>query len=332
MIAFRHKMVSAIILLSLVGPILSYDFSNMFTSQYPVGWCNPFLPYSCENITQVSDSQSCCFEKDGLMLLAQFWDYDLDLVSVAINGTDASKQAVNTTIYQQGAGYFGIGDWLKSAWDQFRTDPSSTMPIEKSFTIHGLWSDKCDGSYEQYCQPDLEIADSVNLTDLIGNKFNKPELLTLMQKYWINTASSNVAGDSNPQLWEHEYNKHATCMNTMNPSCLVGNYRQFEAAVLFYQKVTEIWEQLNTYEFLSKFGILPTVSNSYKLTDIQQALSRNHGDKQVYVGCTSDGVLNEIYYYYVLKGSVLAGDYKQVDLMGPASNCREDVWYLPKPN
>lgn len=333
-------MVSALSLVAIASLTAALDLESLFGSQYPVKYCNTFnAPYTCENKTEYSNE--CCFEKDGFMLLAQFWDYDLSLGklvsnstnSTATNSTTNSTSSVNSTefagtdSYEWGIGYFG--EWLKSQWSSPTIDPSSHMPIDKSFTIHGLWSDKCDGTWEQYCQPDLEVPEDADLEELLVNDFDKEALFKLMETYWVNTADSNVAGDSNQKLWIHEYNKHATCMNTVNPSCFTDSYKEHEAAVLFWQKVTQIWDSLNTYEFLSASGIVPTTAKQYKLSDIQDALSKFHGDKEVHIGCTKAGIMNEIWYYYLLKGSVFTGTYKYEDALG-SSTCPEYVWYIPK--
>ncbi|EGV62544.1 ribonuclease T2-like [Yamadazyma tenuis] len=273
---------------------------------------NPSSTYSCENSTTVT-SNSCCFERAGLMLHTQFWDYDPDKLSSA-KKRDLGYSPVHRNKKRSGA-------------------PSSSYPINKSFTIHGLWSDYCATSsgksagYPASCDADLAVPDSVNLSDLIANQFNKPDLYQLMKTYWVNTESSNVAGDSDEELWAHEYNKHGTCMNTVRPECFTGVYKQYDAAVEFWQKVTKVWDGLNTYEFLESASIVPTTDNTYELVDIKSALQEAFG-KDVYVSC-KDGALNEIWYYYHVKGSILTGDYKPVDKIG-SDRCPDEVYYIPK--
>lgn len=292
------------------GQRISGD-SSSDGNNYPVQDCSSFIEntpdsWSCHNTSVISSDSQCCFEDYGILLQTQFWDFNTTLLDVAVNG---STQEV-------------LDAEIRSKIETFDDD------IKSTFTIHGLWNDLCNGSYNQYCQPDWEVDNAKdNLTYLIGEKFDKPELLKIMQKYWINTLKSNVEDQASIALWEHEYNKHGTCMNTLLPSCFVGDYQEFENAVNFFEKTVEIWSQLDTFQFLASAGIYPTVTRQYKLGDIEAALQKAHG-ASVYVGCLNESI-SEIWYYHNLQGSVLTGTYKPIDSLAN-STCKEDVWYLPK--
>ncbi|CAK9441334.1 uncharacterized protein LODBEIA_P52030 [Lodderomyces beijingensis] len=278
---------------------------------YPVKDCSAFIDksknsWSCHNTSAIATEDQCCFENYGILMQAQFWDYNTTLLSVAVNGT--ARDIVKADVQSQ----------VDSLYDD----------LKRTFTIHGLWNDHCDGKYSSNCQPDLEVSDERdNLTHLIGVEFNEPELLAVMKRYWINTLKSNVADQASIALWEHEYNKHGTCMNTLNPPCFDSGFKEHEQAVNFYKKTVEIWSQLDTYEFLAAAGIYPTVAKQYKLADVQRALADAHGG-EVYVGCL-DGAIDEIWYYHNLQGNVLTGTYKAIDSL-TNSTCKENVWYIPK--
>ncbi|CAH2355168.1 putative ribonuclease M [[Candida] railenensis] len=203
-------------------------------------------------------------------------------------------------------------------WDY---DTNENSDASTKFTIHGLWNDKCDGSYEQYCNDDLEVK-AANLDNLIGNTFDDQDLLNTMKTYWLNN------GGTSESLWEHEYNKHGTCFSTLQPSCYASNYQNYETAYDFYRKVVEVWESRPTYDWLSSAGITPSSDDTYSLSDIQDALSQKHG-AQVYVGCSDSDAVNQIYYYYNIEGNVLTGKYKSIDTLTD-SNCPDTVRYLPK--
>lgn len=203
-------------------------------------------------------------------------------------------------------------------WDY---DVQENADSATQFTIHGLWNDKCDGSYEQYCNNDLEVQ-AANLDDIIGNQFNNPSLLNTMKTYWLNNAGTLES------LWEHEYNKHGTCFNTIQPLCYTSNYQQYETAYDFYRKVVDVWQSRPTYQWLSDAGITPSNDQTYNLSDLQNALNQQHG-AQVYIGCTDTDAVNQIYYYYNVEGSALTGKYQAIDTI-TNSNCPSTVRYIPK--
>lgn len=277
------------------------------SSSYPVKSCSAFssLSYSCENSSVVPDIESCCFENYGYIMQTQFWDYNESYLD-KVNNDSSSELST-----------------LQSKIDSDNNDEDNV------FTIHGLWNDVCDGSYHSYCDSGLEISDSQdNITDVIVNDFNKPELYENMTKYWVNNDKSNVEGDSSVSLWEHEYNKHGTCFNTIKPSCFTGKYKKFENTVNYYEKVLEVWSSLPTYTYLKDQAITPSLITQYKLSDIQLALSRNNDGVEVFIGCSNEAI-DQIWYYFNVKGNILTGEYKPVDSL-TNSTCPENVWYLPK--
>lgn len=63
---------------------------------------------------------------------------------------------------------------------------------------------------------------------------------------------------------------------------------------------------------LSAAGITPSSSTTYQLSDIQNALSAAHGGHQVRLGC-SNGELNEVWYFFNVKGNAITGEYVATD-------------------
>ena len=287
----------------IVNPVPARDAFE--SSEYPVRLCenyfNNYGYWSCSkgNSTVLSEHDQCCYEDMGILLLAQFWDYNVDAM-LAVNGTKPRLTL----------------DLLK-------------LDSHGNFTLHGLWNDRCDGSYPLNCAPDLEIFDEKdNITDVIVNDFNEPELFTWMTHNWVNTEKSNVDNGGSITLWEHEYNKHGTCMNTIKPECFEGQYKRFENTVNYGKKAAELHQQLTTEKFLAAEGIVPTTEKQYALSDIEAALKKWHADADVYVGCLNGG-LSEVWYYHYLKGNLLTGDYTPTNSLGK-TKCPEKVWYLPK--
>lgn len=296
--------------------------------RYPVKLCFgvPEARYfSCKSPVEVA-LDSCCYENYGVIMQTQFWDYNPKYA--------ASKRDVEDTAEVEAK-----RDWDFSKLGDFVTNKieNAIGELEKKkkgrdaskvFTIHGLWNDLCDGSYNQYCNPSLEIPDSASIEDILVNKFHRQDLYDTMLTFWLNTAESNVQGGGNAELWQHEFNKHGTCFNTLMPKCFNFNYTQYENAVAYYQKAVEVWTTLPTYEFLKAAGIKPSAKKQVSLAAVENALALFHGGKQVYVGCT-DGAISEIWYYHAVMGNVLNGIYEPTDSL-TKSNCPLAVWYYPK--
>lgn len=109
--------------------------------------------------------------------------------------------------------------------------------------------DHCDGTYDSYCDRSREYD---NLGDIIGAA--DPELLDYMETYW----KSNNGDDEG--FWEHEWNKHGTCINTLNPPCYT-NYTPQEEAVDYFQKTVDLFKSLDTYK--ASFASVVLFSSHY---------------------------------------------------------------------
>ncbi|KAJ5901522.1 Ribonuclease T2 [Penicillium taxi] len=158
---------------------------------------------------------------------------------------------------------------------QFWDNDPSTGPAD-SWTIHGLWPDNCDGTYQSRCDSSRNYG---SVTGILQTQ-NRTELLSYMKHYWL-----DINGDDE-SFWEHEWQKHGTCINTIEPSCYT-EYTPEEEVGDFFQKVVDLFKGLDTYKALSNAGITPDRSTTYSLSKIQSALSALHGSK-AYVGCETD--------------------------------------------
>jgi ribonuclease T2 len=65
-----------------------------------------------------------------------------------------------------------------------------------------------------------------------------------MDKYWV-----DINGD-NESFWEHEWSKHGTCINTIEPSCYTG-YESQEEVGDYFQKTVDLFKGLDTYKVRS---------------------------------------------------------------------------------
>ncbi|KAG7911382.1 hypothetical protein KL906_000703 [Ogataea polymorpha] len=172
------------------------------------------------------------------------------------------------------------------------------------FTLHGLWPDNCDGTYNQFCDSSLQISNA----EEVLTSFGEEQLLERMREVWNN--------DNN--LWVHEFNKHGTCLSTIKPSCY-QNFETGKEVVDYFRKAVELFEGLPTYRWLEAAGITPSDSHTYTKQQIDEALRSRFGG-EVYFKCDSNHALNEVWYFHHLRGSIPHGKYVPIDAL-ISSNC-----------
>ena len=145
-----------------------------------------------------------------------------------------------------------------------------------------------------------------------------------MNTYWTSNTGSAES------FWEHEWGKHGTCISTLNPNCYT-DYQPTEEVPDFFERTVDLFKSLPSYDWLKQAGIEPSTSKTYALSDIQSALSKHHGGEDVYVGCSNDGALEELWYFFNVRGSLQTGDFVPSEVVGVESTCPDqDIKYLPK--
>lgn len=200
-------------------------------------------------------------------------------------------------------------------------DYNPAVGADDEWTLHGLWPDNCDGTYAQFCDSSLEIQGSVE--NIVKNEFNDADLYSKMSKVW-----KNYNGDDD-SLWEHEFNKHGTCINTIRPKCYLG-YKKDENIYDYFRIAVGLYDKLPTYKFLEQAGITPSTSKSYTKAQIALALNSNFGGKQVYFKCDSNHALQEVWYFHHLQGSLLGQGFEPMDALS-SSNCpNSGIKFMPK--
>ncbi|KAF8640509.1 hypothetical protein AX17_000171 [Amanita inopinata Kibby_2008] len=184
---------------------------------------------------------------------------------------------------------------LTQFWD---TNPS-TGPSD-SWTIHGLWPDHCDGTFDSSCDPSRDYPSISNLLTSQGAS----DTLSFMQTYWVDINGNDET------FWEHEWNTHGTCMSTLEPSCLPTGSPTGAEAVAFFQTVVRLFQSYNIYGGLSAAGITPSATATHSLSTLQSALKSAFGVTPAFY-CSS-GSLNQIYVYFHLQGSVIDGAFDPI--------------------
>lgn len=207
-----------------------------------------------------------------------------------------------------------------------------------SWTIHGLWPDNCDGSFEQYCDlsrqydptPSPKVLPNGTVVpiykgpgvDTFIKQFGRQDLLTYMENYWINQGAPNV------DFWGHEFSKHATCTSTFDVACYGPTYKKHQEVIDFFDATVRAFHQYPTFDMLAAAGITPSNKTSTTLTKLQNAIKSQTGAVP-YFGCSNNGtVLSEVWYFSHVYGTEQFGTYKTLDSSSPSS-CSKDgpVWY-----
>ncbi|KAI0275044.1 ribonuclease T2 [Gloeopeniophorella convolvens] len=209
-------------------------------------------------------------------------------------------------------------------WDTYTgLEKQGQLLPKNSWTIHGLWPDNCDGSFEQYCDfsrqydpapspPVLPDGTKVPVykgpgVDTFVADFGRLDLLDYMEKYWVSQGQANNA------FWAHEFSKHATCTSTFDVACYGPNYKKHQDVVNFFDAVVRAFKQFPTYDMLAAAGIVPSNTTTYKLSDIQNALKAQSGGIP-YLGCGNNGtVLQEVWYFNHVSGTEQFGRFKALD-------------------
>ncbi|KAK8106153.1 uncharacterized protein PG998_003378 [Apiospora kogelbergensis] len=195
-----------------------------------------------------------------------------------------------------------------------------THPVtgpEDSWTMHGLWPDNCDGSFESNCDKNRAYK---NITQILQG--SAPDTLKYMQEFW-----KDYKGDDET-FWEHEFGKHGTCISTLEPTCY-ADYKPTQEVGDYFTRAVTLFKALPSHEWLSEAGIVPSTSATYTLEAIQAALSAKHG-KPVVINCKNKE-LNELWYQYNIQGSVQDGKFTAADPVGSGSTCpKTGIKYLPK--
>ena len=120
-------------------------------------------------------------------------------------------------------------------------------PSADAFTIHGLWPERADGSWPQYCGR----ADSWSPADLAP-------LLPRLKAAW-----PSFGNNADPAFWAHEWLRHGTCAG------LPGGPRAFFEAVL------DLHDALPLGQALAGGGISPSPDRNatYSVASVSAAIA-----------------------------------------------------------
>ncbi|OMJ22046.1 Ribonuclease Rh [Smittium culicis] len=166
---------------------------------------------------------------------------------------------------------------------------------KNEFTIHGLWPNNCDGSFgpKNGCDKARSverIADTVFSYDR--------QVYDQMKKYW----PSNRGDDD--YFWTHEWNKHGTCVSTIDPKCYDENtFKKGQDIVEYFNTTLALRNKYNLFDALARHNIFPNIPNTpnslYTLQQFKQAIKAEFGHEPN-VRCIGNRLM-EIFLYFNVK-------------------------------
>ena len=217
-------------------------------------------------------------------------------------------------------------------------DASPSLGPADSWTIHGLWPDRCHGGFDQFCDSSRSHSDIHSIL----SSSSTPDLTDYMSKYWL------ALNSNDNHLWSHEWNKHGTCISTLEPSCYPSpsdDDEDLHKDVLdYFTHATTLFSTLNTYDALAASNIIPTHRRAYDLADLQSAISTLQG-AEVTFRCHGHE-LQEIWYHFTVHGplrdaptfsntsvdiAAIKHKFRAAEPDGSKTNCpATGIRYLPK--
>ncbi|KAF9975063.1 ribonuclease T2-like, partial [Mortierella antarctica] len=115
------------------------------------------------------------------------------------------------------------------------------------FTLHGLWPSHCNGSeVKERCDRDRELDD-------VENRLKQSDFFKDMKKYWPSFLPIPQQ-PNNKKFWKHEWNKHGTCVTTLDTDC---GYDVDQGLYAYFNTTLALRKQYNIYDALEKAGITP---------------------------------------------------------------------------
>ncbi|KAJ3142089.1 ribonuclease T2-like [Geranomyces variabilis] len=195
---------------------------------------------------------------------------------------------------------------------------------KNQFTLHGLWADYCDGTYETSplgCDPARRDDNAKATVDKLAPKSLREE----MEKVWL-----AADGDYN-WFWSHEWNKHGTCVSTLNPKCFTKPSPS-QDVLAFFRASLNLRPRFNLYKIFASQGVVPSTTHAYNFTDFQAALKAETGFEGAFQ-CTKNAngtaFLSEVWTYLIARPGLKFDGHEPVK---PFSSCKigAPIYYLPQ--
>jgi ribonuclease T2 len=117
-------------------------------------------------------------------------------------------------------------------------------------------------------------------------------------------------------------------MSTLVPTCY-SHYEPHLELIHYYVTSYKLYRRLPTFHFLQGCNIVPTNATTYTLIDLEKCLSNATGFIP-HIGCSTSGYLNEVWYYFHLRGRVRNGVFEGTNSTFKSTCPTSGIKYPPK--
>ncbi|KAI5679023.1 hypothetical protein M9H77_09973 [Catharanthus roseus] len=196
--------------------------------------------------------------------------------------------------------FYFVQEWPASYCDTKRSCcyPKTGKPAQ-DFTIHGLWPNRYDGSWPQYCDGQ--------------SHFHKYQIWDLIPKLEKNWPSLNCPSSDGVKFWAHEWERHGTCS-------LLNENNYFQAAL-------DLKEKANLLQVLKDARIEPN-GDFYSLESIKEAIRKGLGYTS-FVQCNVDIWQNQQLYQVYLCVDKFAKEFIDCPILPRGRSCGLEIEFPP---
>lgn len=226
-------------------------------------------------------------------------------------------------------------------------DTKPPLGANDTWTVHGLWPDYCKGGFDAFCNSSRALSGS-DVRQIISDadaNGTHPGLSDFMNQKWKSTFKDAS------QLWAHEWNKHGTCISTLEIPCYDRDQQKPDPPEMidsidvldYFTHAVLLYNSLPTFQFFADHDIIPSHDTTYTLEQLQSAIKSSSHGMEATIHCRNHNELSEIWYHFNVRGSLrhameawwdgnkMWSSWVPAGPDGQTSRCpKEGIKYLPK--
>lgn len=159
-----------------------------------------------------------------------------------------------------------------------------------SFTLHGLWPDKCNGADVTNCR-------SSGVSSVQSVVKGNATLLSRLNTYW----PSYNGPSTNAKFWNDEWTKHGTCFTPVDPTCYTPSNAS-KGVLDYFTLAVGLVQQYDIYSALSAAGYTPSSTTKISAANITKAVQTRYPNMGVQVVCSDSRVYFELRLFFKVQG------------------------------